>query len=221
MTKSPRFFLGILLIFVFVLAAFFYRNEILNLSGIIHSLDYEEVEALRLENLALKIELEALKEKSQVALDSYAAAKVYSRYPFNDRRLLTINLGEKDRVRIGMPVLAMEGVLLGRVSEVFGRQSSVETIFDPAWRSSVVVGKETKALLEGGVTPTLNLISKESVVGAGDLILNTSPEFPLGLLLGEVRNVAPASDDVWLTAKINTLYNLDDLSEVLVVTNFP
>ena len=53
------------------------------------------------------------------------------------------------------------------------------------------------------------------------MILNTSPEFPLGLLLGEVRNVAPASDDVWLTAKINTLYNLDDLSEVLVVTNFP
>lgn len=213
--------MGILLILLFVAAAFFYRNEILSFSGLIHSLDYEKLEALQLENLVLKTELEALEGKSETISDSYAAAKIYSRYPFNDRRLVTINLGEEDGVREGMPVLAREGVLLGKVSEVFGRQSVVETIFDPGWRSSVVVGEVTKALLEGGVTPILTLISKESAVSPGDRVLNTSPEFPLELLLGEIKEVTPALNDVWLTAKINTFYNLDDLTEVLVVINFP
>ena len=221
MNRSPRFFPGILLIILFVAAAFFFRNEILSFSGLVHTLDYEKAEALRLENLVLKTELETLREKDGAVRDFYATAKIYSRYPFNDRRLLTINLGEGSGMRVGMPVLVREGVLLGKISEVFGRQSSVETIFDPAWRSSVVIDKDTKALLEGGVMPKLTLISRDSTVGEGARVLNTSPEFPLELFVGEIKEVAPASDDVWLTAKVDTLYDIDDLDEVLVVTNFP
>jgi rod shape-determining protein MreC len=219
--RSPRFFLGALLVLILIFAAFFYRNEILSFSGIIRSLDYEKLENLRLENLALKNELEILKEKGESVQNFYVAAKIYSRYPFNDRRLITINLGEKEGVRVGMPVLAKEGVLLGKINQVFGRESLVETVFDPAWRSSVIVGEKTQALLEGGARPLLTLIARESVVSPGDLVLNTSPEFPLELLLGEIKEVKPASDDIWLVAELDTLYNPEDLTEVLVVTNFP
>jgi cell shape-determining protein MreC len=229
MTKSPRFFLGVFFIIILVLTAFFYRNEILYFLGVVRSLDYEELEALRLENLSLKEEIELLRERDEESPeDLYVTARVYSRYPFNDRRLVTIALGEKDGISEGMPVLVMRGVLLGKVKKVFGRQAEVETIFDPAWRSSVVISSEgepsalgTRALLEGGTTPILTLISRDSAVSVGAPVFNTSPEFPLKLLLGEISQVRPASDDIWLTAELNTLYNPENLSEVLVVINFP
>ncbi len=229
-TKSPRFFLGILFIVVLLLTTFFYRNETLSFLGVIRSFQYEELEALELENLVLRAEVEELREKSDAVGDSYVEAKVYSRYPFNDRRSVVVNLGGKDGIRKGMPVLAREGVLLGKVKSVFGRQSLVETIFDPAWRSSAIIGGPggsgessvgVKALVEGGINPSLTLISKESIIVPGDRVWNISPEFPFGLLLGELSKVKPTSDDIWLAAELHTLYDFEDLTKVLIVTNFP
>ena len=222
MTKSPRNFLGIIVVVIFAALAFFYRNEILYLVGAVRSFDYEELQALELENKALRSELNELREEKNIISDSYLRAKVYSRYPFNNHRLIIVNLGEADGVRVGMPVLAREGVLLGRVKSVFGRQSVVETVFDPAWRSSVIIGPEkVKALVEGGVTPSLTLITKGSVISPKDAVLNTSPEFPLGLFLGEVGEIKPTADDIWLTAGLKPLYEPEGFTEVLIVVNFP
>ncbi|MBI4034090.1 MAG: hypothetical protein HY378_00895 [Candidatus Brennerbacteria bacterium] len=218
---SARSLLGLFLLIAAVLAVFFYRNEVLSFVGLVRSLDYEKLDALQLENLALKTELEALREGEEIIGDSHLTAKIYSRYPWNDRRLIIVNLGKEDGVRSGMPVVARERVLLGKVKTVFVRQSVVETIFDPAWRSSVVIEPGTKALLEGGPRPTLTLISKESAVASGARVFNTSPEFPLGLLLGEVREAELAPDGVWLRAPLETLYVPENLSEVLIITNFP
>lgn len=229
--KSPRFFLSLVLAAVFVLTLFF--NRVLIFQGLNSfrslvfgffnkSFDYQRFRELEAENKGLKAELQRFKEKYQLsASESYITGRVYSAYPFSDRRLIVIDLGEGNGVKSGMPVLAKEGVLLGKIKDVRNSLSIVETIFDPKWRSSVVMGGKTKALLEGGVTPVLTLIPKDAEIISGEEVFNTSPEFPLGLFLGRVKKVRAEKSDVWQSAELEILYKPEELNEIFVVKNFP
>ncbi len=228
--KSPRFFLATLLVLVLVLTVFFYRGALFQILNNFRSRDYEKLRELVLENEGLKAELQTLKEKiRQADNSSLIPARIYSSYPWNDRRLLVVDLGESNGILTGMPVLVKAGVLLGKVKEVRRKESVVQTIFDPAWRSSVIITTystprergEVKALLQGGAVPTLTLIAKEAVIAPGDKVFNTSPEFPLGLFVGRVAEIEASPTDVFKKAQLSTLYEPEELDEVLVLTNFP
>ncbi len=231
--KSPRFFLALFLTLLFLFLIFLYRGGIygflqgfraLNLSFWDRSLDYQKFQDLKLENQGLLIELGKLEEEKAAVSDnfSYQIGRVYSSYPFNDRRLIVIDVGARDGIKPGMPVLINENVLLGRIKDVLRTQSVVETIFNPEWRSSVIIGsKSIKSLLKGGMPPTLNLISPGADINLGDEVLNVSPELPLDLLIGTVNEIKPVLNEVWLAAELVTLYQLESINKVLVVTDFP
>lgn len=230
--KSPRFFLALFLVLLFLFLIFFYRGGIngvfqgfrtLNLSFWDKSFDYQKFQDLKLENQGLLVKLGKLEEKAAVSDSfSYQIGRVYSSYPFNDRRLIVIDVGARDGIKPGMPVLINENVLLGRIKNVLRTQSVVETIFNPEWRSSVIIGsKSIKALLKGGMPPTLNLISPGADINLGDEVLNISPELPLDLLIGTINEIKPVLNEVWLAAELVTLYRLENFNKVLVVTDFP
>jgi cell shape-determining protein MreC len=152
----------------------------------------------------------------------YQSALVYSRYPFNNRALLTIDLGEDSNIKEGMPVLAEGEILLGRVKEVKRTQSEVETIFNPGWKSSVVVGNSrTKALLVGGDSPELQLVPQDSRIKEGNIVMNISPDFPANLSIGQVTGDPDLKDEVWLSFQVEPSFQIEDIEKVFVVTNFP
>lgn len=230
--KSPRFFLTLFLTLLFLFLTFFYRGGIngvlqefraLNLSFWDRSFNYQKFRDLSLENQGLLAKLGKL-EKEMVISDhfSYQVGQVYSRYPFNDRRFVVIDIGARDGIEPGMPVLINENILLGKVKDVLRAQSVVETVFNPEWRSSVIIGSEAiKALLKGGTPPSLDLISRDADVNLGDEVLNISPDFPINLLIGTISETEPVLNEVWLSAGLATLYRLEDINKVLVVMDFP
>lgn len=172
----------------------------------------------------LAAELEALRaEKADVIRKRhYLETRLYSRYPFNDKGVIVVAAGLDDGVRPDMPVMAREGVLLGRVSNVKQTQSEVETIFNPAWRSSVYIGKKNvKAVLRGGEVPTIEFVPKETVISKGEAITNGSPSLPLGAFLGTISLARAVNSDLWQSANIDPGYTLDDITFVLLVTDFP
>lgn len=184
----------------------------------------DKVVKLTLENEKLIAELNALRRVSGEELKSFEfkVAHIYSRYPFNNRASLILDLGSDAGIQPGMPVLAGEGVLLGRVKTVRQMQSEVETIFSSAWKSSVGIGdKKVKAVLSGGTTPMLEFIAKEEKLKEGDRVFNLSPELPLNLYIGTLSNVVGVSYDVWQKGELNTLYEPENLDTALVVVNFP
>lgn len=224
--KSLKIFLNILLSLLFLSALFFFRPAINDfyhkLRGEVYGDDLNdsllrEIDWLKLENKNLKD-----RDREDTSNSSYKNGNIYSEYPFNDRRLLVIDLGSKDGIKPGMPVITYDHTLIGKINSVTASESAVQTIFDPAWQSSVAIGeKRVKAVLKGGNSPSLELIPKDSVFSGGETVVNISKELPYNFLLGEIVGMSLVSNEVWQTAKLKMLYDLENLSQVRVVLNFP
>ncbi len=156
-------------------------------------------------------------------MDGYRVigANVFSSYPFNNYSLLVVNAGSNEGLAVGMPVLAGNNVLLGKITSVSVHASEVQTFFDPSWKSSVFVGDaKTSGLLDGGPSPFVDFIPKNATTSAGMIITNADAGFPLGLLVGSVDSVQSINNNLWQSAKIKTLFDLSSLRQVFIVTNF-
>ena len=93
------------------------------------------------------------------------------------------------------------------------------TIFDPTWRSEVRIGKEGVAsLLQGGSTPTLTLIDKETLISSGDLVYNSDSRYPYGLTIGKENNLRLTKDQLWREADLELPYDLNKVKLVLVLS---
>lgn len=188
------------------------------------SFSYQKFRELQLENAGLRNEIKLFKNSPLSANREfdYRTAEIFSRYPFDERGTVVINLGGEDGMKEGLPVLAKEGVLFGKIKSVKRTQSEVLTFFDSSWRSGVSVGEAgVKAVLRGGAAPVLEFIESEQGIKTGDRVLNISPEFPLRLLVGELGEIKKSPRDVWFAADIKTDYEIESLNEVLVLTDFP
>ncbi|OIO36064.1 MAG: hypothetical protein AUJ72_06205 [Candidatus Omnitrophica bacterium CG1_02_46_14] len=221
-----------IIVLVFLVWAFFFAREatmhtfnVLRMGAMdlfSASSTTDRIQILTLQVKDLEMELSRVTASSTVeGRYHYKIAAVYSEYPYNDGGTIIIDVGSVDGITAGMPVMASEGVLLGKVTSVRRTQSEVETIFSPRWKSSVGVGNERiKAVVEGGIVPTLNLISKEAELGSGENVINLSSDYPLYAFLGTAGNARAVPNDVWQKAELTAPYRFENLISVLVVTDF-
>jgi cell shape-determining protein MreC len=221
--RTARFFAISLVIFAVFFLFFLTRAKIGSaLRAVRGKISGEEYRALILENEALKYELEKFRKELTLSHNEFITAELYSRYPFNDGGKLIVNVGRYDSVSEGAPVLVSAGVLLGKVEKIARSQSEIKTVSDPTWRSSVFIGeKKVKAVLAGGNPPTLQFIPAAKPVEIGDRVVNASPDFPLDLFVGRVKNVEGSPQSPWLTGEVELFYTLEELDKVLIMKNFP
>lgn len=222
--RSLAKFLAFFILILFLAALIFFRDSFYNLFFSFEkesTLDYEKLyQELSGENEYLRSLIDT-QEKNDSLPASLRSARIYSRYPFADHSFLIVDLGSKDGVAEDMPVLAKEGLLLGKVIRTKDSFSEIQTIFDPAWRSSVGIGSQkTKALLTGGLTPGLELIEPTAIVNDADSIANISPDFPFGLVLGKLKNLDKPASQPWFKAELETAFDINSLKEVLIITDF-
>ncbi len=229
--KTAKGIIRALILLACFVVFFFFRGEASRSFSYLHDLalsvfdpgySYAALREERLKNASLAEELRGLKNPAPFRVSATVlSARVYSRYPFSDKNRIAIDKGFEDGITEGMPVLAEQGVLLGRVSAVRRVQSEVETIADPAWKTSVAVGEaRVRAVLEGGVPPRIGLIPKEAAIREGDPVTNIDPDFPMGLLIGTARAAGDDAKKVWLAADVELPYRIDDLQSVFVMTHF-
>lgn len=191
--------------------------------------DQKTSDSLVFENQNLKAEIAQLKEivnrTPREGLENYEFGFVYARYPFNVKSEVLVNIGSRQNVAKGKSVLfgaydseeIGRSVLFGEVKEVFEQTSLVETIFGNNWRSEVRVGdQQTLAVLEGGATPKLRLISKEAPILDGDVVYNADERFPLGIAIGYIKDVEMSSDHLFKEANLDIPYDLAGVGVVLV-----
>lgn len=181
----------------------------------------DELTNLKKENSELKGQLFAFQGSYQLPADSrYAYAKVFSLYPFNVKSRIYINLGSKDGVILGQPVMFSKTALIGQVSAVNVDSSEVITFYDSKYSLPVKIGsKGIDGLLQGGVTPQVGLIDKNKPVAVGDPIVSASKDFSYGLYIGTVKSVTEDSSGTFFKTEIDLPYFLSDLSEVYVLKN--
>ena len=138
------------------------------------------------------------------------------------RYQLTLNMGARDGVKPGQPVIDAHGVM-GQVKEVLPTTSVVMLITDPAHAIPVVIertGLRTVAYgSRSGDELALPTVPLAAEVRVGDKLLTSGlgGRFPPGFPVGEVISVAPAPTGMFLVAVAKPAADIDRSEDVLLL----
>jgi rod shape-determining protein MreC len=193
------------------------------------------VDQLMIENVRLK-EAEAQNEDLRRKLgfaEAYPqyilrAAEVRGRVigyePSNFMSVLIVDIGRRDGVRKGMPVVTERG-LVGHTHTVGANWAKVLLIVDPSSSvAALVQSSRAPGLVSGrlGEDLVMDYIPQEDTVSVGDVILSSgmSGNYPKSLLIGQVLEVEQRDIDPFQRAVVRPSVNFERLETVLVITTF-
>lgn len=135
---------------------------------------------------------------------------------------IIIDKGSNKGIQFGMPVIFSQGLLVGRVEEVYADSAKVSLLSD-AQSAVNATDLETgaKGILKGeyGLGIILDLVSQKEALNVGDVVITSGlgSNMPKGLLLGRIQEVRLSSDKLFQQAIINPGVKLKDLEIVFVV----
>ena len=154
---------------------------------------------------------------------------------------ILINKGYKDGISENLPVITSQKTLLGKIDEVYKNFSRVLLISDKnsSFNTEIIAlelfgettdkeSAEFKAEAqgvvrgEGNFRVILDLVSRETEIKAGDLVLTTGSEgiFPKGLLVGKIKKVQKDDIAPFRKAEIEPAFDIKGLNKVFIITNF-
>jgi rod shape-determining protein MreC len=166
--------------------------------------------------------------KSSSSNRQYKTAEVIGRDTTGLLRTITLNLGTRDGVLVGMPVVTEIG-LVGRISSVASSSAQVRLIIDT---NSFVNARLQETRAEGRVSGSvvgtasgdlrMTFIPLGERVQDGDVVVTSGigGNFPRGLIIGQVISTRLDDSKLFQEAQVRTLVNFNRLEFVLVITNF-
>jgi rod shape-determining protein MreC len=210
-----------------------------------------EIDRLRRENGALRADNDRLEQRNRslaaLATEneqltallavrnsleySTTAARVISRELADVNRIVMIDAGSEDGLKIGDVVVGAGGALAGRVTELGTSAARVTLINDPASTvigeivtsraTGEVVGDLGGALVMDKIKGTQKITIGDEVVTAGISLGEAirSP-YPKGLVIGRIIDVARDPNALVQTAFVEPAIDLDQLEAVLVITDY-
>jgi len=152
------------------------------------------------------------------------AALVIGQDPQGLGNLIMIDKGEKAGIKTGMSVIVSQGILVGRIEEVFSNSSWIILL---SHAESVVNSYDletgAKGIVKGeyGLGVILDLVSQKEVLNVGDSVLSSGlgGNFPKGLFLGKIQEVRVSPDKLFQQAVINPGVKFQSLEVVFVIKN--
>ena len=182
----------------------------------------KENAVLKMENEKLKAQIEQLSafylnngDFLSVRKEGEIIAGVFSSYPFNFKNILVIDKGLVDGVEKGAIVFWQDNVLLGKADEVSENYSNIKTFFDPGVQIPVKIGEEKiNGLFKGGGEPKIELIEKP--VKIGDAIFAFSSDFPIGMKIGEIKEIKKITGAVFSEATVKFPYRINEIETVIL-----
>lgn len=141
------------------------------------------------------------------------------------RGSLVIDKGSEDGVIFGFPVINQGKCLVGKISEVYEKQSKVQLLTSKESSFDVeVFEKDIYGLAEGqgDFRIILELIPREKEICVGDRIITSAlgGNFPQGFLVGEVREVKKSDIKSFQDAEVKPAFDIKDLDYLFIITNF-
>lgn len=149
-------------------------------------------------------------------------ARVIGR-PINSwERVITIDRGSADGIKVSMPVLATEG-LLGQTISVTPHAARVRLLTDPrSGVAAMIQANRVEGIVKGSIEGdvSLDFVSRDTTVTVGDVIITSGMGgvYPKGLLVGEVTNVTKTPSSLYQEIVLAPSADLSGLEEVVVLT---
>ncbi len=152
----------------------------------------------------------------------HVIARVSSRDPFNPA-VLVLNIGLRDGINKNDAVVTQDGVLVGKITDVFATSSRALLLTDRESRVAVTLsgGTPSSKLVRGerGLSLILDQVPQQETLRLGQLVLTSGlePSVPRGLLVGEIEEIVSEKNDLFQTAILRPLVDFDALSVVAVL----
>lgn len=135
---------------------------------------------------------------------------------------ILIDKGSSSGIETGMPVIAYEGILIGKIDEVYSQISRVVLLSDfGSAVNSVDLETGTKGIVKGeyALGIIMDMISQLDIVNVGDMIVTSGlgSDIPQGLLIGKVKEVRASKDELFQQALIIPRIKYSKLDTVFVI----
>jgi rod shape-determining protein MreC len=172
---------------------------------------------LEQENSELKKQLNFVNQRKFTTV----TAEVVGRNTDSLEKMIIINIGEVTGIKIGQPVIAGEGLLVGTIAKVEKNIAMVRLINDNQSKIAATILNKDNSLgvVEGGygLSIKMNFIPRNETVLIGDKIITSGLEqtIPKGLLIGEV---AIAENEAYQPFQQAVLTAATDLSKLFIVS---
>ncbi|OGY51814.1 MAG: hypothetical protein A3J59_01860 [Candidatus Buchananbacteria bacterium RIFCSPHIGHO2_02_FULL_56_16] len=187
------------------------------------------INALTVENAQLKtllaeqgLENQQVEFLAAVGLEAINA-KVVGRNLETNERTMIANKGSADQVRVGAPVIAERGMLVGRVVAVRTHSAQIRLVNDSLSSFGAMIQNEgeDRGVVVGdrGLSVKMDLIAQGVPVVVGDVVVTSGIEtdVPRGLVIGQVDRVVSEPNNLFQQAFIKTLVDIDALVVVSIL----
>lgn len=185
----------------------------------------EQIGSLLSENA--KIRRDLAETESLLSQEKHLDPQTYnlvSARPIGLSRYLKIDKGSTSGIKVGQSVIFNEN-LIGRTVSVSEKASNVQLLTDPdskvAAFSQGLEGKAKGILLgQFGTDIIFDKILHEETINVGDLVYSEGTEgsLPRGLVLGRVASISEQQNEVFKSAKVQSIFDIRDLDLVFVIT---
>lgn len=180
------------------------------------------------ENSVLRKHLNFLRKDNQ----RYLIANIISRDVLtgSSGQSVVIDKGSRDGLSAGLAVLSStvlgtssQGIIIGKVADVREEIAEVYLVTNKNSKLAVSLLGESKtsgiASGELGLTIKMDFIPQTENIKAGDIVATSGlePGIPRGLVIGRVTKVSKENNEVWQTATIEPLVDLDSLAIVSIL----
>lgn len=172
------------------------------------------------ENENLRNQLNILSRK-EFNLES---ARIIGKDIYNNNSWILIDKGRKNGLEKGMTVIVADGILVGKVEEIFDSTARVVFITEKSMNINVeTVDTGAVGVVKGdyGLGLVMDLVLQTDVLKAGDKIITSdiSQDIPRGLLVGEIKEVSSAGNDLFQRAVVSLPVDFFKLRFVFVIKN--
>lgn len=184
------------------------------------------VQVMQYRDAALKVEkLRAMLEFKERSPMKLLAAVVVGKSTIQLRNFATLNVGSKDGVQEGMPVITERG-LAGRIVGVNANNSVVQLLLNRDTRVTARTLRERNdGMIEwdGAGMLTLRYVQAAQPQHKGDTVItsNYSALYPENIVIGTIDSIAEEQGTLYYRIKVKPAVNFSTLEEAFVVLTSP
>lgn len=196
-----------------------YQNQILKEKIQELIIDRSKLLELESENKELRKQLDFIEQEDH----QYLVSRVVGNNLQYNINSYILDKGSDDGIREGQVVVAMDGMVVGKIRKVSPKESELLLLIDNQSAIAAVVQNKdnSQGIVEGqyGLTMKMNLIPQDEEINIGEIVITSGIEqyIPRGLVIGLIDNVEREVNELFQSAIVNSMVDYKKLNIVMVI----